>query len=815
MLQLTPTHTIKVAAISLLVAGCGPVNTGADGGSDAARADGASGGAVSGTFKVQVILPTMTTAGNTTVVGRVQDGSTPSQIVWTASMQSGDCRLMTPSIPSCTPACGSSAACVAENTCQRYATGLPVGATTINGLRGTAGASPITLTNVANNYQLPAGTTLTYPAFAEGEALTIQAAGEGAIPAFTLTNAGIAPIAVTSANLMVAASTAVNLTWTAPAMTSASQRIKVKLDISHHGGTRGMIACDTATTARSPSRGPRDAPRGPRRRGVPEHRGDARAHGRATVGDGRVNLVTSSDTESYVTVPGVRSCTSNADCMGMGRCREDLTCGADPDRFERTDAYEQHHAPRLLLAARPRRRLRQHRDRRPGRATQRRVDDSATPPRRQRHRRSPTRAATQTPDVGVDAATSAHRRRAPALQLLRHEPPRAPVELSGNQEGFGGDLRFGETGPGAGLRGADKLCAAIAERSMPGAGASSGAPSSARPTTARRPVNAIDRVGNGPWYDRLGRLFANSPRRAHQHAPPGATPRSNDFPNEDGVPNHRPTPRGPGRQPRHAHRLQREGQLYSMTATCLDWTSAAAPRHRGQAPRRPLLAPRRRAAAPAAWRRQRANWMSTRSTSPAARPASASSRWVRRSRASPPSARAAATAASTASRSPPEPVRCNDPHRSPRSSPPRSSAPRPAPRAGARGPDRAHLPPRDATMAPDSSRPRSAAPRLPGARLRADRRHAARRALGQGRLRHASTATLYFQNSTRFQIHYDFVRLMRLSGGARRWCRRSRVQHHRVLLARPALHPRRGHLLRVGPDVWALELSPYDTASAR
>ena len=42
-------------------------------------------------------------------------------------------------------------------------------------------------------------------------------------------------------------------------------------------------------------------------------------------------------------------------------------------------------------------------------------------------------------------------------------------DLSNNDQGFGGDLRYGETGAGAGLRGADKLCAAIAERSMPGA----------------------------------------------------------------------------------------------------------------------------------------------------------------------------------------------------------------------------------------------------------------------------------------------------------------------------------------------------------
>jgi len=38
-------------------------------------------------------------------------------------------------------------------------------------------------------------------------------------------------------------------------------------------------------------------------------------------------------------------------------------------------------------------------------------------------------------------------------------------------DGFGGDLRYGETGAGAGLRGADKICATLAEASMPGAGA--------------------------------------------------------------------------------------------------------------------------------------------------------------------------------------------------------------------------------------------------------------------------------------------------------------------------------------------------------
>ena len=149
--------------------------------------------------------------------------------------------------------------------------------------------------------------------------------------------------------------------------------------------------------------------------------------------------------------------------------------------------------------------------------------------------------------------------------------------VSGRQTGFGGDLRYGETGPGAGLRGADKICAAIAERSMPGAGR--------KPWRAflsvtdggdGRPVNAIDRVGNGPWYDRLGRLFANTRAELPNVRPPNAHPAIiNDFPNEDGVPNHAPDPTM-GQVDNHDMLTgsNERGELYGPMSTCLDWTSA-------------------------------------------------------------------------------------------------------------------------------------------------------------------------------------------------------------------------------------------------
>jgi hypothetical protein len=202
------------------------------------------------------------------------------------------------------------------------------------------------------------------------------------------------------------------------------------------------------------------------------------------------------------------------------------------------------------------------------------VDDSATP--------QPDSAASQ-PDasgvadtgVPVDAATSADAG-LPRFSFFVTSL-RALVDLSGNSQGFGGDLRFGETGRGAGLRGADKICTAIAERSMPGSGRKVWrAFLSATNDGSGSRVNAIDRVGDGPWYDRLGRLLANNRMELINTRPPSADPAIiNDFPNEDGVPNHAPDV---GVGPVDNHDMltgsNAMGQLYSMTATCLDWTSA-------------------------------------------------------------------------------------------------------------------------------------------------------------------------------------------------------------------------------------------------
>jgi hypothetical protein len=150
---------------------------------------------------------------------------------------------------------------------------------------------------------------------------------------------------------------------------------------------------------------------------------------------------------------------------------------------------------------------------------------------------------------------------------------KAMRQLSGSQDGFGGDLRYGEAD---GLTGADKICTEIAEMSMPGSGAKQWR---AFLSTVAGPVHARDRIGEGPWYDRVGRLVANGLEDLLQDRPANADPViKEDFPNEDGVPNKRPDPNLPEDDTHHfLTGSDTDGMLYTEEprATCEDWTSTS------------------------------------------------------------------------------------------------------------------------------------------------------------------------------------------------------------------------------------------------
>ena len=304
--------------------GTGGGTGGAGGSGGSGGADSGSGGdALVGTFQVRIV-PNDQGSGTTSVLGKVYDGPTPAAINWIPGTKSGACVLLTPKVPFCDPACGSDV-CVGSGVCQAYPTGKSVGTVSVTGLKTGAGAGALELLEVAKAYQLPGGTTLSYPPFAEGDAIRVTTSGGDYAP-FTLEARGIAVLEVTSSSLVVETGKPLALAWKAASMPAATE-IHVKLDISHHGGSKGMIECD------APDSGSLEIPASMITElvslgvaGFPTIVIARESIGSRTITPGRVELVITSDVEMAVTVPGVRSCTADTDCGAGQTCQADLTC---------------------------------------------------------------------------------------------------------------------------------------------------------------------------------------------------------------------------------------------------------------------------------------------------------------------------------------------------------------------------------------------------------------------------------------------------------------------------------------------------------
>jgi hypothetical protein len=156
----------------------------------------------------------------------------------------------------------------------------------------------------------------------------------------------------------------------------------------------------------------------------------------------------------------------------------------------------------------------------------------------------------------------------------------ASKRIAGSAMGLGGDLRHGETGEGAGLRGADKICSEVAEFAMPGAGAKTWRAFLSATTggSGGGPVHAKDRVGTGPWFDAQGRQVASNLSQLLMTRPGDADLAiRNDLPNEYGIPN------GSDGSNNHATLTGTgpDGMLYTVAtpttdSTCNDWTSKEA-----------------------------------------------------------------------------------------------------------------------------------------------------------------------------------------------------------------------------------------------
>ncbi|MFA6033525.1 MAG: hypothetical protein WC889_11555, partial [Myxococcota bacterium] len=275
-----------------------------------------------GAFQVTMIPAEGSTPGYTSLVGKVYDGPTPSQLVWEVSSTEGGCKLLKPRVPFCSAGCGS-AVCVEDDVCQAYPTAQNLGTIKVKGLLNTAGETEFSVDPIAKTYQK---TDLQYPAFAEGGDVSITVSDSAFSTGFVLKSRGVSQLTLASGTLSLEKDTALALNWTAPGTADIS-KIHVKLDISHHGGTKGKIECDVADngTLVLPA-GMITELLGLGYAGFPSIVVTRSAAGSAVISAGKVEIVVSSGVESQVKIQGLISCNDDEDCPEGETCQDDLTC---------------------------------------------------------------------------------------------------------------------------------------------------------------------------------------------------------------------------------------------------------------------------------------------------------------------------------------------------------------------------------------------------------------------------------------------------------------------------------------------------------
>lgn len=212
-------------------------------------ADDAGGGgdatgdaALVGGFIVELVAAVDTTPAHTNVSGRVYDGPTPAAIVWDQVGQAGDCSVSKPRAPFCDPPCSGGDVCIENQHCAKQPTSLDLGAVRVRGLT----VPEFMLTSISKSYQLPNDVSLPYPPALEGSEVDVIVPG-GAYGPFMISSVGIAPLSSPGDALTIQKSSALQLTWTAPAIPGPT-RIQIEIDISRHGGGSGKIDCDAADT---------------------------------------------------------------------------------------------------------------------------------------------------------------------------------------------------------------------------------------------------------------------------------------------------------------------------------------------------------------------------------------------------------------------------------------------------------------------------------------------------------------------------------------------------------------------------------------
>ena len=277
------------------------------------------------------------------VVGQIYDGPYPEPLVSTELPTPSDatagCAVYSVAAPSCMDigGCGASSrnaacaalassnpcVCVATDTCLPNPTQVSAGTVSVSGIADTSGARAFQMVNLSNSYQVPAAVNLAYPGFAEGDTITISATGGDCAP-FDVIAKGIAPLKVTNETYDLLKDTSstdgtkyqpLTINWTQPALVNNAS-IHVEIDISHHAGTVGYLACevdDTGSLTISSGLVSQLVALG-NIGGFPELTVTRASLGSTELAQGEVDLTIQSVIEPTLTIEGYTSCLADTDC---------------------------------------------------------------------------------------------------------------------------------------------------------------------------------------------------------------------------------------------------------------------------------------------------------------------------------------------------------------------------------------------------------------------------------------------------------------------------------------------------------------------
>jgi hypothetical protein len=221
------------------ISACGSSATSTPTNNDASTTPGTA--TANGAFEIHYVSGTTSASSYTEIGGFMYDGPAADLVIWDKKKTDGNCSLYQPRTPFC-ESCATGLVCVDTNVCRSQPSTQSVGTVTLTGLN----TSPLELTTVTGS----TGTTyvgadsLPVPPCTTGTAVGLSATGKGDYPAFTIQTQCIAPLVVTNSTFALESGKAFNLTWTPS--TVAGAKVNLEFDLSHHGGSKGKVICETS-----------------------------------------------------------------------------------------------------------------------------------------------------------------------------------------------------------------------------------------------------------------------------------------------------------------------------------------------------------------------------------------------------------------------------------------------------------------------------------------------------------------------------------------------------------------------------------------